>query len=122
MGCEVVHHHNIAALERGNQALLDVGSKHLSGHGALEHHWGGQFVVTQGGHEGDCLPVSKRDAANQSDAPRGPPPEPYHIGADRSFINEHQSSGVKHALLPDPASARAGHVCSLSFRRLQAFF
>jgi hypothetical protein len=39
-----------------------------------------------------------------------------------SLVDEHQASGVKHPLLPDPASARASHVCSLPFRRLQAFF
>ena len=43
---------------------------------ALEHHWCGQFVVTQGGHEGDRLPVSKRDAADQPNAPFQPRVEP----------------------------------------------
>src|SRR5258707_11146836 len=28
----VVHHDDVTALERGNQALLDIGEKHLAGH------------------------------------------------------------------------------------------
>jgi hypothetical protein len=44
VGCEVVHHDNVAALERGNQALLDVSAKQLSAHGPLEHHWCGQLL------------------------------------------------------------------------------
>jgi hypothetical protein len=78
--------------------------------------------VTQGGHEGDRLPFSKRDTADQPDAPRSTSSEPYHIGADRSLVDKHQSSGIKHALLSDPTSARAGHICSLPFLGLQAFF
>src|SRR3954452_20735856 len=30
----VVHHDDVASLERGNQALLDIGEEHLAGHGA----------------------------------------------------------------------------------------
>jgi hypothetical protein len=60
--------------------------------------------------------------ANQSDAARSPASQPHHIGADRSFVDKYQPSGVKHALLPDPASARTGHVRSLPLHGLQAFF
>ena len=33
--------------------------EHFSIHGALDHHWGHHFVVTQGGHEGNRLPCSR---------------------------------------------------------------
>ena len=112
----------VVALERGDQALLHIGRERLSPHGSLDHHGSGHFVVTQGGHEGDRLPFSKGDTADQPDTPRSPPPEPHEIGADRSLIDKHQSGGIKHALLAYPAPARAGHVCSIPFRRLQAFF
>ena len=57
--------------------------------------------------------------------PRGArplPPEPHHISAGRSLVDKHQPRGIKHALLADPTSARAGHIGSLPFRGLQAFF
>src|SRR5580693_6654174 len=118
----IVHDDDVVAPERRNQTLLDIGEEHLSGQGTLDHHRRGHLIVAQGGHEGDRLPLPKWDAADQPDAARCTPPQPHQIGADRSLIDEHQSGGVKHALLPDPASARAGHVRSLPLRRLQAFF
>src|SRR3979411_2349291 len=56
----VIHDDDVIAPERGNQALLDIGEEHLTGHGALDHHWRGHFIVAQGGHESDRLPCSKR--------------------------------------------------------------
>src|ERR1700736_2104746 len=44
----VIHHDDVVAPERGNQALLDIGEEHVSGHGALNHHRGGHFIVAQG--------------------------------------------------------------------------
>src|SRR5436853_2605747 len=112
----------IFALERRNQALLDIGEEHLSGHGTLNHHWRGHFIVAQGGHEGDRLPCSKRHGANHPAASYSPPPEPGHVRADRSLVNKHQPGGIKHALLSDPTSARSRHICPLPFGSLQAFF
>jgi len=118
----VVHHDDVVAPECGNQALLDIGEEHLSGHGALNHHWRGHLVVAQGAHEGDCLPFSKRNGADHPGAPSSPPSQSHHVGANRSLVDKHQPGGIKHALLSYPASARAGHLRSLSFRGLQAFF
>jgi hypothetical protein len=49
-------------------------------------------------------------------------PEPHHLGAGASFIDEHQPGGIKHELLSPPASARAGYVRALLLRGVQAFF
>src|SRR3954451_501858 len=68
----VIHYDNVFALERRNQALLDIGEEHLSGHGTLNHHWRGHFIVAQGGHEGDRLPCSKRHGANHPAASYSP--------------------------------------------------
>ena len=35
VGCKVVSHYDVVALERGDQALLDIGQEHLSIHGAV---------------------------------------------------------------------------------------
>src|ERR1700681_1676847 len=122
MDSAVVHHHDVVAPERGNQALLDIGEEHLSGHCTLEHHWRGHFIVAQGGHKGDCLPCSKRNGSDHPDATWCPPPEPHHVRADRSLVDKHQPGGIKHALLSYPKSARSRHICSLPFGGLQAFF
>src|SRR5260370_10793724 len=107
VGSEVIDHDYVVASQRRNQELLDIGQEYLSVHGSLNHHCRDHFVLTQGSHEGDRPPFSARDAADQPDAPRSAPPEPHHIGADRSLVDKHQPTGAKHALLSDPTSPRA---------------
>jgi hypothetical protein len=64
---------------------------------------------------------SKGNATDHSDPPRSAPPEPHHAGGNSSFVKKHQSGRVKQALLSNPTSARASHICSLSLGSLQAF-
>src|ERR1700738_1288677 len=114
----VVHDADIVAPECGNQAMLDIGEEHLSGHGTLDHHRRSHLIMARGAHEGDRLPCSKRNGANHPGALWSPAPGRIYIGADYSLVDNHQPGGIKHALLSHPASARAGHVRSLSFRGL----
>src|ERR1700730_13454620 len=118
----VIHHDDVTAPERAYQALLDICEEHLSGHRALDYHRRGHLIVPQAGHEGDCLPCSKRNSADHPNATRSPSSQPYQVRADRSLIDKHQPSGIKHALLSYPTSARSRHICSLPFGSLQAFF
>src|SRR6476619_6007784 len=116
----VIHHDDVVAPERGNQALLDIGEEHLSSHGTFDQHWGGHFVVAQGSNEGDRLPCSKRNGADHTVAARRPPPDPHQVCADRGLVDKHQPGGIKHALLSDPTSACSRHIRSLPFGSLQA--
>src|SRR5712672_582037 len=117
----VIHHDDVVAPERGNQALLDIGEEHLSSHGTFNHYWGGHFVVAQGSNEGDRLPCSKRNGADHPVAARSTPPDPRQVCADRGLVDKHQPGGIKHALLSDPTSACSRHIRSLPFGSLQAF-
>lgn len=119
---DVVYDDNIAAPERRNQALLDVSTEYLCGHGPVDHHRGDHFVVTQGGHKGDRLPLSTRGMPDEFDASRTATPEPHHLGGDRSLVDKHQVGGIKHALLSHPAAARPRHVGAVLFRRPQTLF
>ena len=119
---KVVHHHDIAAPERRNQALFHVGQEHFSIHGAVDHHGRRHFIVTQGGHEGNRLPCPKRHLADQSDAPRCSAAEAHQVGTDRGLVDKYQPGGIKQALLPNPTSARASDVRALPFSGLQCFF
>src|SRR3954449_3574254 len=110
MDAAIVHHNNVVTFERGNQALHDISEKHLTGHGALDYHWCGHFIVAQGGHKGDGLPRSKWNAAD------------HPLAAKRRLIDEHQPGRIKHALLSYPPSARERDIGALLLGRLQAFF
>jgi hypothetical protein len=118
---KVVHHHDVAAPERWNQALLHVGEEHFSIHGTVDHHGRRHFIVTQGGHEGTRLPCPKWHLADQSDAPRGSAAEAQQVGTDGGLVDQYQPGGIKQALLPNPTSARAGDVRALPFSGLQRF-
>ena len=107
----------IVAPECGNQALLDIGAEHPSGHGTLNHHWRGHLIVAQGAHEGECLPCAERNGP-----PWSPPPEPHHVGANRSLVDKHQPCGIKHALLSHPASAGAGDSARCRSAACRLFF
>ena len=122
VNADIVHHDDIAARERRNQALLDVSQERLCVHGSLDHHRGDHFIVPQGGHEGDRLPLSTRGTPDQFDASRTAPPKPYHLGGDRSLVNEYQAGRIKHALLSNPAPARPGHVGAMLLCRSQTLF
>src|SRR5215471_10460829 len=122
MWTAVIHHDDVVAPERGNQALLNVGEEHFSGHGPLDHHRGGHFIVAQGRHEGDRLPRSKRNGADHPGTSWRAPPEPRQVCADRSLVDKHQPGGIKPTLLSYPTSPCSRDVCSVPFGSLQAFF
>jgi hypothetical protein len=119
---KIVHHHDIAAPERRNQALLHISEEHFSIHGPVDHHGRRHFIVTQGGHESNGLPCPKWHLADQSDAPRSSAPEAHHVGADCSLVEKYQPGGIKQPLLSNPTSACAGDVRALPFSGLQRFF
>src|SRR5262245_18376994 len=118
----VIHHDDVVALEHRILAVFYIGEEHLSGHGTLDHHWGNHFIVAQSGHEGDRLPSSKRNGANNPDATRGSPSQSRHVRADGSLVDEHQTGRIKHTLLSYPPAARSRHICSLPLDCLQGYF
>ena len=118
----VVDDDDVTASQCWAQTLLQIGQKHLSGHGSLKGHRSSHFVVPHRSYERDCLPGSKRNATDHSHPPRSAPSEPHHAGGDSGLVEKYQPGGVKQTLLSDPTSTRSGHICSLSFGGLQAFF
>src|SRR5260370_32759684 len=58
----------------------------------------------------------------QSWAPRATPPKSPQAGAGGGLVDEHQSGGIKQALLANPAPPCSRHVRPFLLRRAQAFF
>jgi len=119
---KVIHDDNVAATERWSQTLFDIGEKYLSVDRAINHEGCHYSVMAQAGYQGDRLPMPVRNGADQSFTAVATAPQPHHLGAGASFIDEHQPGRIKHELLSPPAAARAGHVRPLLFRGMQAFF
>jgi hypothetical protein len=122
VGAKIVHHHDVVALERWQEALFDVGKEHFSGHRPVNYHRRYHFVVTKRRHESDGLPGPLRHTINHPHATWSSAIQPHHVGADRRLINKDQVGGVKQPLLSDPAPTCLSHVRSLLFGCPQAFF
>ena len=86
----VIHDDDIVVPKRGSQALLDISQEKFRGHGPFDHHRSRHLVTTQGAHEGKRLPRSKRNRADNPDAPWSTPTQPDQIGADRCFVKKYQ--------------------------------
>ena len=57
VGGQIVHDHDVAGAQLGNERLLDIGEKGLAVHQAVEDHWRSEAVVTQPGREGGGFPM-----------------------------------------------------------------
>src|SRR5262249_9974444 len=86
VGFKIVHHDDVIAPQRWNQALLNIGAEHLSRHRPLDDHRRGQSVVAQSGHESDRLPLAERDAANHPHPTGSASAEPRHVGAHGGLV------------------------------------
>ena len=117
MGLQVVHDDDITAMQRRSQTLFDIGQEPRSVHCSIDHEGCNHSVVTQAGYQSDGLPMPLWDVSDQPLAAEATAPEPQHIGAGGGLVDEHQSGGVKQALLSDPSPACPGHVRSFLLRR-----
>ena len=119
---KIVHDDDIAALECWNKALFHISKKHWSIHGSFEYERSDHRTMSQAGDESECFPMSVRRVADQPLSARTPPSKPNHAGVRPRFVDKYQSGRVKHALVANPAPARAGHVRAMLLGRVQRFF
>jgi hypothetical protein len=122
MSPKVIHDDNVVAIERRGQTLFDIGEKYPSVDRTINHERCDDSIVAQAGYQTDRLPMPMRNGADQPFTAMATAPQPYHLGAGASFVDEHQSGRIKHELLSPPASARSGYVRPLLLRGVQAFF
>src|SRR5580700_5827792 len=119
---DVVDHHNVSALERWDQTLLYVSQEGLSIHGSFDQHRSHDAGLPQPSDKRHRIPVSHRGIADQALAAWVPTVEPQHVGGDCRLVDKYEVGRIKKALLPNPASARAGDVGALPLCRAQTFF
>ena len=118
----LVGHHDVATLERRGQTLLYVSQECFAIHGSFDQHGSHDAGLTQASDKRHRLPVAHGRVRQQPLSARVPTVKAHHVGRDCRFVDEHEASSVKPALLANPVSARASHVGSLALCRPQAFF
>ena len=118
----VVSHDDVATLERRGQTLRYVSQECFAIHGSFDQHRSHDAGLTQAGDKRHRLPVAHGRVREQPLSARVPTVNAHHVGRDCRFVDEHEASSVKPALLANPVSARASHVGSLALCRPQAFF
>ena len=65
VGTQIVHDHDVAPYQRGNQNLLDIGEEQLAIDRSVEHTGGDQAILAQAGNEGRGVPVPVRYSINR---------------------------------------------------------
>ena len=70
---EPVHDHDIAAVQRGNQHLLDIGEEGLAIDRPIEYARSNQAILAQTGDEGRGIPVPVRHSIDQPMTPLAQP-------------------------------------------------
>lgn len=119
---QIVHDHNVAGGERGDEELLDVGGEAFAVDRTIDHQRGIDPVMTQGREEGQGAPMAVRYFGDQLVASRCPAAQACHVGLGPCFIDEHEPARIKPALICLPAHALARDVPSILLGCEQRFF
>ena len=122
MAAKIVHDHQVARLERGEERLFDVGLEGGCVDGAVKHPRRLDPVVAKGGDEGHGFPVAVRNLGCQPSAARRPSAQRLHVGPGPRLVDEDQALRSNPVLpfLPPHSSTR--DVRSIAFAGHHAFF
>lgn len=122
VGREIVHHHDVAWMQLGNEKLFDPSQKDRAVHRAIYGHRRDNLVMTQRGDEGHGLPMPMRRMADQALAARTSTVTAYHVGCRPHFVDEDETLGVNLFLIAFPEPAGQSDIAALLFTGEQAFF
>ena len=122
VAAEIVEDHDVALGKGRRQYLLDVEGEELPVDRAIDDPWGIDAIDPQGGDEGECLPVTVRDARREAPTPRSPAAQRRHVGLDPGLIEEGEPFRIDAMLMGLPALPLASDVRPILLGRHDAFF
>lgn len=101
---------------------MQILDKDCRGHRPVDGERRGDRVVTQGGNEGEGLPVAARHAVDNALASLAAPTQPSHAGRGAGLVDEHQPPRVEPSLFFLPSEPRRGYVRPLLLAGVYNFF
>ena len=119
---EIVHDDDVTFAQRGQEDLLDIGSKALAVDRPLKQPRCIDAVMAQGGQEGRGLPVAVRDLGDETLAAWRPSPQRRHVGLGPGLVNEDQAFRLDATLILCPLRPSARDVGTIAFPSHHAFF
>lgn len=122
VGRQIVHHDNVARLERWNEHLLDIGQERIAAHRAIERHRRCHACHAQRTREGRRLPMPVRDRRHAPLAARCASVHPRHLGRGTGLVDEDQPFGIEISLPGDPNAAQRGDVGPVLLGCVRRFF
>ena len=122
VGGQIVHHDDVAGLERGGQHLLDPRQERQPVHGAIEHHRRRHAAKPETADECRRLPMAVRDRTQAAGAAQRPPAQPGHLGRRTGLIDEDKTLGIKLCLCGAPGLSSRGNVRALLLAGVRGFF
>ncbi len=102
---QVVHDHDVACLQLGDEDACDVGLERLAVDRAVEDEGRDEPARAQPGNKGRGLPVSMRYADPQALPARGSSVAPGHVGGSPGLVDEHEAPRVEVELILEPGFA-----------------
>jgi hypothetical protein len=119
---QIIHHDEVARLERRRQLLLDVAEKHRPVHRAVDDGGGREASQPQRADEGRRLPVAVRDVADDALTAKGPAVQPSELRMGPAFVEKRQPPYVEMRLPEPPSLTAVGHVWTQLLSRMNNFF
>jgi hypothetical protein len=122
MGCEVVHHDDVAGQQGRCQHLRDIGAESIGGHWSVEHQGRGHAVQAQSTGKGDGFPMPVRNGGAAPLPAPGTAARAGHLRRRGSLIYKDEPLRIEVRLLVEPRLASCCDVGALLFAGVRGFF
>ena len=122
MGAQVVHHDNVAGLERRDEDLVEVGEKTVAVHRPIEQPRRREACDPQRPHERTGLPVMVGCVIVDARAASAPAVAPEQVRRDATFIEKREAGRVNRRGDALPIRPGGGYVGAILFGGAYRFF
>ena len=118
---QIIHDHDVAGLQHGDELLLDISTEALAVNWSVEDARCSEPIAAQRAEEGQRAPVAVRSQAAQPLALRPPTSQWSHVGLDPGLVDEDHALRIKTGLPGPPSLAPAGNIGACLLKGEQRF-